>query len=234
MELDEIKALPVRSWVAKNAVLYLWTTVPHLDQALSVMPAWGFTYKSNFVWTKRERRLRHRVLVPESARAALDRRTRGQGLPEVPRDRAAGFGDRRAAAGVCAQARSRPRDHRAVSPRRAQARDVPARDCGRAGMPGGIRSGCSTGAPSRPAAGHRTAGQARWESAVTAMTTTMCATCGKVFHPKRPDARFCSGRCRVAAHRGGGNQPVESDVTDNPTPSASLGPDPRRPGNLLM
>ena len=28
-----------------------------------------------------------------------------------------------------------------------------------------------------------------------------CARCGSEFTPKRSDARFCSGRCRVAAHR---------------------------------
>jgi N6-adenosine-specific RNA methylase IME4 len=55
MELGGIEALPVRSWAAKKAVLYLWTTVPHLAQALAVIPAWGFTYKSNFVWAKRVR-----------------------------------------------------------------------------------------------------------------------------------------------------------------------------------
>jgi hypothetical protein len=28
-----------------------------------------------------------------------------------------------------------------------------------------------------------------------------CDGCGAVFMPKRSDAKFCSGRCRVAAHR---------------------------------
>ena len=55
MELGEIKALPVRSWAAKNAVLYLWTTAPHLVQALAVMPAWGFTSNPISCETKRER-----------------------------------------------------------------------------------------------------------------------------------------------------------------------------------
>lgn len=52
MDLVAIKALPVGSWAAKNAVLYLWSTVPHLGHALAVMAAWGFTYKSNFAWVK--------------------------------------------------------------------------------------------------------------------------------------------------------------------------------------
>jgi len=52
MSLEDIKALPVGSWAAKDAVLYLWSTVPHLENALAVMQAWGFTYKSNFAWVK--------------------------------------------------------------------------------------------------------------------------------------------------------------------------------------
>ena len=32
--------------------LYLWTTAPHLENALAVMAAWGFAYKSGFVWIK--------------------------------------------------------------------------------------------------------------------------------------------------------------------------------------
>jgi N6-adenosine-specific RNA methylase IME4 len=52
LSLEAIKALPVSSWAAKNAVLYSWCTVPHLEHALAVMAAWGFTYKSGFVWIK--------------------------------------------------------------------------------------------------------------------------------------------------------------------------------------
>lgn len=53
MTLDEIKALPVRAVAAKNAHLFLWTTWPHLPQALEVMQAWGFAYSSGFLtWIK--------------------------------------------------------------------------------------------------------------------------------------------------------------------------------------
>jgi hypothetical protein len=31
--------------------------------------------------------------------------------------------------------------------------------------------------------------------------TALCDGCGAVFVPKRSDAKFCSGRCRVASHR---------------------------------
>lgn len=35
-----------------NAVLYLWATAPKLLEALQVMKAWGFTYKTQAVWDK--------------------------------------------------------------------------------------------------------------------------------------------------------------------------------------
>jgi N6-adenosine-specific RNA methylase IME4 len=50
--LAVIKARDVASISAPDAVLFLWATVPMLSQALDVMAAWGFTYKSNFVWIK--------------------------------------------------------------------------------------------------------------------------------------------------------------------------------------
>jgi N6-adenosine-specific RNA methylase IME4 len=50
MRTADIRELEVPA--ADNAVLFLWATVPMLPEALSVMDTWGFTYKTNFVWTK--------------------------------------------------------------------------------------------------------------------------------------------------------------------------------------
>lgn len=36
----------------ENAVLYLWATAPKLIDALQVMKAWGFEYKTHCVWDK--------------------------------------------------------------------------------------------------------------------------------------------------------------------------------------
>jgi len=56
MSLEEIKAVPVKQWAAKNCVLFLWTTDPLLEQALGVIRAWGFTYKTvGFHWAKLKR-----------------------------------------------------------------------------------------------------------------------------------------------------------------------------------
>lgn len=50
MTLDEIKSLKIPA--EENAVLYLWATAPKLLEALEVMLAWGFTYRSQMVWDK--------------------------------------------------------------------------------------------------------------------------------------------------------------------------------------
>jgi N6-adenosine-specific RNA methylase IME4 len=50
MSTEEICSLGIPS--AENAVLFLWSTSPHLPDALRVMGAWGFEYKSSLVWDK--------------------------------------------------------------------------------------------------------------------------------------------------------------------------------------
>jgi N6-adenosine-specific RNA methylase IME4 len=49
---EDICAIPVSKIAAKDCVLLLWATVPMLPDALKVMAAWGFAYKSGFVWVK--------------------------------------------------------------------------------------------------------------------------------------------------------------------------------------
>jgi N6-adenosine-specific RNA methylase IME4/ParB-like chromosome segregation protein Spo0J len=50
LPLEEIKALPVPA--ADSAVLFLWAVNSHLLQALDVLEAWGFSYRSNLCWAK--------------------------------------------------------------------------------------------------------------------------------------------------------------------------------------
>lgn len=52
MTLDDIKALPVGSFCASTAHLYLWVPNALLPDGLAVLAAWGFQYKSNLVWHK--------------------------------------------------------------------------------------------------------------------------------------------------------------------------------------
>ena len=52
MPLDDLKALPVAAMTMPDSVLFLWATSPMLADALDLMAAWGFTYKSSIVWDK--------------------------------------------------------------------------------------------------------------------------------------------------------------------------------------
>jgi len=49
---DEICARPVADITADDCALFLWATVPMLPDALRVMAAWGFEYKSHCIWAK--------------------------------------------------------------------------------------------------------------------------------------------------------------------------------------
>jgi hypothetical protein len=52
-ELDEIKALPVGGIAFDDCILFMWATFPKMQEALDLMAAWGFTYKTNsFRWIK--------------------------------------------------------------------------------------------------------------------------------------------------------------------------------------
>lgn len=52
MSIDEICALPIKKMTEDNAVLFLWVTSPILEEAFEVVKAWGFDYKSSFIWDK--------------------------------------------------------------------------------------------------------------------------------------------------------------------------------------
>lgn len=52
MTVDELCEMPVAKLASKNAHLHLWTTNAFLFDAKRVMDAWGFEYKSVFVWVK--------------------------------------------------------------------------------------------------------------------------------------------------------------------------------------
>ena len=57
MSVEEICALPVSEISAKDSVLFLWATFPQLPEALQVITAWGYIYKSvAFVWLKQNKK----------------------------------------------------------------------------------------------------------------------------------------------------------------------------------
>lgn len=52
MTVDELCKMSVSRYVSEDAHLHLWTTNAFLFDAKRVMEAWGFEYKSCFVWVK--------------------------------------------------------------------------------------------------------------------------------------------------------------------------------------
>ncbi len=52
MSFEEIAALPVGLLALPKSHLYLWTPNALIAEALQIMGAWGFTYKTNIVWLK--------------------------------------------------------------------------------------------------------------------------------------------------------------------------------------
>jgi N6-adenosine-specific RNA methylase IME4 len=52
MSFEEVAALPVGEIAAEKSHLYLWCPNALVAEALAIMRAWGFTYKTNIVWYK--------------------------------------------------------------------------------------------------------------------------------------------------------------------------------------
>lgn len=53
MRTQDICDLPVKDIAENDSILFLWTTVPMISDALKVMKAWGFKYKTvGFTWIK--------------------------------------------------------------------------------------------------------------------------------------------------------------------------------------
>ncbi len=53
MTASDLTALPVRDLAAKDCCLFMWISWPMLPDALELIKAWGFTYKTcAFDWTK--------------------------------------------------------------------------------------------------------------------------------------------------------------------------------------
>ena len=53
MTMDSIAALPVSQLAAKDCALFLWCSWPMLQEALEIVEAWGFRYKTcAFDWMK--------------------------------------------------------------------------------------------------------------------------------------------------------------------------------------
>ena len=57
MKIQDLCTLPVAALAAEDSVLFLWATFPQLPEALRLIRAWGFKYKSvAFVWLKKNKK----------------------------------------------------------------------------------------------------------------------------------------------------------------------------------
>jgi N6-adenosine-specific RNA methylase IME4 len=53
LKTSELMAIPIQEIAKDNCLLFMWTTNPHLAQAIQLGAAWGFEYKTvSFVWDK--------------------------------------------------------------------------------------------------------------------------------------------------------------------------------------
>jgi len=82
MSLEAICAIPVKQAVTDNAVLFLWTTSAYLEKSFEVIKAWGFKYKTTFVWNKMSHNPGHYNSVQHEILLVA---TRGACTPDIPK-----------------------------------------------------------------------------------------------------------------------------------------------------
>lgn len=52
MSIKELCDMPIKELIDDNAVLFLWVTSPMLEECFDIIKAWGFKYKTSFIWDK--------------------------------------------------------------------------------------------------------------------------------------------------------------------------------------
>ena len=80
MSVADLSALEVGKLAAADSVLFCWATFPLLTDALEVVRAWGFSYKTAFVWAKGRPNFGH---YHNASAELLLVCTRGSGVPDA-------------------------------------------------------------------------------------------------------------------------------------------------------
>ena len=80
MTIGELCDLPIKNMVADNAVLFMWVTSPLLAECWPVIKAWGFKYKTSFIWDKVKHNFGHYNSVRHELLLVC---TRGSFTPQV-------------------------------------------------------------------------------------------------------------------------------------------------------
>jgi site-specific DNA-methyltransferase (adenine-specific) len=56
MTIDDLCKLPIKEIADTNCILFLWVTMPLLEDCFQIFKAWGFSYRTcGFVWVKRNK-----------------------------------------------------------------------------------------------------------------------------------------------------------------------------------
>jgi len=56
MNIEDVKSLPIEKITRDDCFLFLWATFPQMQEALDVIKAWGFEYKTvAFTWIKKSK-----------------------------------------------------------------------------------------------------------------------------------------------------------------------------------
>lgn len=57
MNKDDIEKLPIKEISDNDCILFLWVTMPKLNEVFDLINAWGFTYKTvGFTWVKKNKK----------------------------------------------------------------------------------------------------------------------------------------------------------------------------------
>lgn len=84
MSIEELCTMgsDIKEMSESNAVLFLWVTSPLLEECFPVINAWGFKYKTSFVWDKIQHNYGHYNSVRHELLLIC---TRGSCTPDIPK-----------------------------------------------------------------------------------------------------------------------------------------------------
>lgn len=82
MSIQQLCNLQVKELSDKNSALFIWATSPFLEDVFKVINAWGFKYKTSFVWDKVKHNMGHYNSVRHELLLVA---TRGSYTPRVKR-----------------------------------------------------------------------------------------------------------------------------------------------------
>lgn len=80
--IAELCKMSVSDLAEENSVLFLWVTSPFLELCFQVIKAWGFKYKTSFVWDKEKHNMGHYNSVRHELLLIC---TKGSCLPDNPK-----------------------------------------------------------------------------------------------------------------------------------------------------